>query len=93
MWAIGVGQIVRTLRDTVETQKGRQRHPLSDAISSGSGTALQIVPDSMTDAANRDPRCRIHHTHVFSSHMFSFAVEQSRSIFPLSGRIGFREEF
>jgi hypothetical protein len=66
MWAIGVGQIVRTLRDTVETQKGRQRHPLSDAISSGSGTALQIVPDSMTDAANRDPRCRFHHTHVFS---------------------------
>jgi hypothetical protein len=88
-----VSQIVRTSRNAIETQKGAQRRPFLDSISSGPFIVLPIVPDLLTDAANRDPRCRIHHTHVFSSHMFSFAVEQSRSIFPLSGRIGFREEF
>ena len=86
--AIRVGQIVRTSSNAIDMQKGSQRRPLLDSISSsGPVIVLPIVPHLLTDAANRDPRCRFHHTHVLSS-----AVEQCHSIFPLCGRFGFRKE-
>lgn len=56
---IGVGQLVRTSCNAVETQKGSQRHPLFETILSGQFIALSIIPDLMTDATNRDPCPRL----------------------------------
>jgi hypothetical protein len=85
MRAIGVGQTVRTSRNAIETQKGSQRRPLLDSISSGPFIVLPIVPHLLADAANRDPHYRVHHTHVLSS-----GFEQLRSIFLVFAfRVGF----
>jgi hypothetical protein len=61
---IGVSQLVRVSWNAVEAQKGSQRHPSIETIVSGVIMALSIVSDLLTDAANREPCCLFHYSHL-----------------------------
>ena len=64
MQTIGMRQLVGASCDVVEAQKGSQRHPCIDTVSSGTIMVPSIVPDLMADATNRDPCCLIRSRYI-----------------------------